>query len=324
MNPTRNTLEEQAPEIARLFSANSPIQPDEVTPQSNKHALFVCPKGHTWNARISSVYNGTRCVYCSNLKVLSGFNDLATLRPELLSLFSDSNVNAPDLTLATGSKDLIWECAKCEQAWTAKARNIKSFKNACPYCNGRKVLPGYNDFATVCPSGAKLWSHHNTCEASEVLPCSNTVRLFVCPKHGEWKAPPNRITSGSRCRKCTLPRSKGELELADWLTTVCTIEISARNVAPGFEADCYIPGKNVAIEFNGVYWHSDKVMLQRREMTAYEYHRRKTQAFKDVGIMLLFVWEDDWMEQRETIINALCRVFTGDEPDSILTTLSKG
>lgn len=320
----RRTLQEQAPEIAEMIADVSPIKATEVTPQSNKKALFVCAIGHSWEARIASVYNGSRCPYCAGLKVLPGFNDLATMRPELLSMFDPTNLRPPEYTLGAGSKNIQWSCSICNGVWSSQARNIRTAESACPYCNRRLVLPGYNDFATICPRGAKLWSPRNFCSASEVLPYSNTVRLFVCDKHGEWKAPPNRITSGSGCKKCTQVRSKGEIELADWLTTFGTLEISVRNIASGFEADCYIPEKNIAIEFNGVYWHSDKVMLQCREMTAYEYHKRKKQAFKDVGVMLLFVWEDDWMNQHEAVETALSHVFAGGEPDSVLTTLSKG
>ena len=40
--------------------------------------------------------------------------------------------------------------------------------------------------------------------------------------------------------------------------------------------------------------------------------------------MLLFVWEDDWMNQHEAVETALSHVVAGGEPDSILMTLSKG
>lgn len=52
----------------------------------------------------------------------------------------------------------------------------------------------------------------------------------------------------------------------------------------------YIPSKQVAIEFNGVYWYSqvDK-----------NYHLRKTEECEKLGIRLLHIWEDLWISKKE-------------------------
>lgn len=56
------------------------------------------------------------------------------------------------------------------------------------------------------------------------------------------------------------------------------------------ELDIYIPSKKVAIEYNGIYWHSlnDKY-----------YHLYKTQSCEKLGIRLIHVWEDLWLSKKD-------------------------
>ena len=62
------------------------IKPNEISTGSKKKVNWICNKGHKY---IKSVYDKTHgtncCPYCSNKKVLKGYNDLTTTNPELLS-----------------------------------------------------------------------------------------------------------------------------------------------------------------------------------------------------------------------------------------------
>ncbi|WP_243024395.1 zinc-ribbon domain-containing protein [Clostridium sp. AM48-13] len=47
--------------------------------------IWRCEKGHEWEAAVKSrTINRTGCPYCSHNKVLAGFNDLATLLPDIM------------------------------------------------------------------------------------------------------------------------------------------------------------------------------------------------------------------------------------------------
>lgn len=56
------------------------------------------------------------------------------------------------------------------------------------------------------------------------------------------------------------------------------------NYRDGKEIDVYIPSKNIGIEIDGVYWHSEKF----RDST---YHINKTDYFKEKGITILHFWD---------------------------------
>lgn len=67
---------------------NGLLTPYDVTPGSGKKVWWKCSLGHEWQATIGSRVNGNGCPYCSNQRVLIGFNDLATTNPELLTTLS--------------------------------------------------------------------------------------------------------------------------------------------------------------------------------------------------------------------------------------------
>lgn len=56
------------------------------------------------------------------------------------------------------------------------------------------------------------------------------------------------------------------------------------------EIDIYLPELGLGFEFNGLWWHSSKYKEKA-------YHRKKTQHFKDQGIRIIHLWEDDWIEK---------------------------
>jgi len=64
-------------------------------------------------------------------------------------------------------------------------------------------------------------------------------------------------------------------------------ETSNRSLLSPKELDIYIPEHNVAIEYNGVYWHSD---VYKDKI----YHQQKALACKEIGILLIHVYEDQW------------------------------
>lgn len=62
---------------------NGSLVPSDASAGSFQKAWWLCELGHSWEAVISSRTKGNGCPYCANRIVLPGFNDLATLYPEL-------------------------------------------------------------------------------------------------------------------------------------------------------------------------------------------------------------------------------------------------
>lgn len=77
----KNDLETVNPELAAQWhpTKNGELTPDDVAPMSDKKVWWLGKCGHEWQAEISSRTQGHGCPYCSNQKILSGYNDLATV-----------------------------------------------------------------------------------------------------------------------------------------------------------------------------------------------------------------------------------------------------
>ena len=92
---------------------------------------------------------------------------------------------------------------------------------------------------------------------------------------------------------CVKSTSSGEREVHDFCKTIC--DATQHNVTiHGHSIDIFIPDKNLAIEFNGLYWHSEKY----RNKT---YHQKKKLDLLQNGINLLHIWEDDWKNKKSLI-----------------------
>ncbi len=61
-----------------------------------------------------------------------------------------------------------------------------------------------------------------------------------------------------------------------------------------FEIDIYLPELKIGFEFNGLYWHSEKYKNKN-------YHLDKSNYFKEKGIRIIHIWEDDWAFKQEII-----------------------
>lgn len=96
--------------------------------------------------------------------------------------------------------------------------------------------------------------------------------------------------------------SKGEKELYDYIVSIINGDVlrGGRSVIAPKELDIYIPEKKIAIEFNGVYWHTlDKVNGDKN------YHYDKWKMCADKGIQLITIWEDEWRDKQEIVKSML-------------------
>jgi len=71
-----------------------------------------------------------------------------------------------------------------------------------------------------------------------------------------------------------------------------------RKVLLGKELDIYLPDYNIAIEFNGLYWHSELYKDKK-------YHLDKKERCLERGINLIHIWEDDWLYKKHIVKSRL-------------------
>ena len=134
--PGETDLASQYPELAKEWHpTKNKVSPTEVMPRTHKKAWWVCAKGHEWEAVIGSRVSGVGCPYCANKKVLKGFNDLATINPELAKEWHPSKngeLSAEDVTPASGEK--VWWICSYGHEYQAQVCARKA-GSGCPKCS---------------------------------------------------------------------------------------------------------------------------------------------------------------------------------------------
>ena len=104
-------------------------------PRTHKKAWWICEKGHEWEAVIGSRISGVGCPYCANKKVLKGYNDLATIDPELAKEWHPSkngSLTAADVTPASGVK--VWWICPYGHEYQTQVCSRKA-GSGCPKCS---------------------------------------------------------------------------------------------------------------------------------------------------------------------------------------------
>lgn len=189
------------------FEKNNPLCPENVTRSSEKIVWWKCEKGHEWQ---QSVLNRTKhensaCPYCSNRKVLIGYNDFATMNPNLLLEWDyekNSNIN-PSTILNGTNKKVWWICDKKHSYEASISNRVKG--TGCPYCVGQKVLKGYNDLATTNPELLSEWDYEKNKISPDCISSGSGKSVWwICKKGHSWKSIiSNRTKNGKRgCPYC--------------------------------------------------------------------------------------------------------------------------
>lgn len=281
---------------------------EEVSENSGFMAWWLCSKNpaHEWSATVGNraAKSGTGCPFCANKRIIAGENSLVHVSPEIAAEWHPDNRVRPDEVAPASNTPVMWLCL-VGHVWTTSPSQRTVKGRGCPVCANQMVLVGFNDLATTNPSLVAEWAD------SDVLPTdvtrgSNFKALWRCSARGhEWRTSVSSRT-GARpngCPECNASTfsSKFEKEIKAFVGSILPgvpVQSTRRGLISNGrfdELDIFIPSLGVAIEANGVYWHSEAAGKDR------DYHLRKREACERAGIQLIQVWEDDWANRRETV-----------------------
>lgn len=200
-----NDLASQRPELADEWSErNAPLRPDKVMVFSNQKAWWRCKLGHEWNTLISTRAGGSKCPYCSGLKLMKGFNDLSSCYPELSREWSEKNGRLlPEDVNERSTKNVWWKCGTCGHEYKAVIKSrVHGLK--CPVCTQRAVLAGYNDLSTTDPELVLEWDYDaNERKPTEISRLSQYPVWWKGACGHKWKDKVfSRAVEGARCIYC--------------------------------------------------------------------------------------------------------------------------
>ncbi|WP_176761873.1 zinc-ribbon domain-containing protein [Pseudobutyrivibrio sp. YE44] len=223
----KKSLLSEYPEVAKewAYDLNEDVRPEDVAPQSNKKYWWKCNKGHAYQCAVTkrtSRNNG--CPFCSNHQVLAGFNDFASLNPDLMDEWLWEENDKADINpeaITSGSATVAWwKCKTCGSTWQASIVNRARKGSGCPYCANLRVKKGFNDLLSQRPEIAGEWDYEKNGELlpDEIVYASAKKVWWKCKDCGNsWHISPNNRTK-TGCPYCQNLRIKvGYNDLA----TVC-------------------------------------------------------------------------------------------------------
>lgn len=295
-----NDLATKFPEIIKEwnYEKNKDLSPKTIGSGTAKKVWWKCSLGHEWEASVRKRTNyGRNCPYCSNRKLLIGFNDLESQKPEVATEWDyEKNHPLKPSELTKRSRKSVWWICKLGHSWFVAPDN-RSHNEQCPYCVNKKILIGYNDLATTHPELIAEWNDEK--DMKEFTYGADYKAQWRCINSHIWKATISSRTGKDKngCYECSILKASSQLEreLQDFVSKIIDDDIifNSRKIIPPKEIDIFISEKNIALEFNGTYWHSEKGGKDS------EYHAKKFESCSKKSIRLFSIWSDAW--EGETI-----------------------
>ena len=135
----------------------------------------------------------------------------------------------------------------------------------------------------------------------------NEWRCLTCEKIFTGKIDNGQVP---RCPIC-FPKLKGisfvETKLFNSLKFKDKIQ-SSKNLIPPLEIDIVIPSKKLAIEINGIYWHSETQGKDEK------YHLNKTNRCYQEGFNLLHFYDVEIIEKKEIVLSMIYDLANENKP----------
>jgi hypothetical protein len=136
--------------------------------------------------------------------LIKGKTDLRTMFPNIADQWDEvknGNLTPEDVQPASGKK--VWWVCSLGHSWQAVISSRTAGKG-CPYCAGRKVLPGFNDLQTVNPELTSQWNYekNGTLFPTAVTGMSHRKVWWTGVCGHVWRAKIANRSNGNGCPYC--------------------------------------------------------------------------------------------------------------------------
>ena len=248
-----------------------------------------CPSGHIWSTKWANWRQGNRCGICN------GHNK------QEFSEIKESIESEIGYKVASKSSDDIKATSKIKvicpngHQFTTTYRHWKNRGQRCRKCHiDNNVKWDLNEIK-------EIMLHDGYTVISAQYIDTQSKMEFVCDKGHKYISTWESFSRGHRCHRCGINKPHRELIEFFELYKLSPV-INDRSVLDQLELDLYFPEQKIAIEYCGLYWHSEKWLNS-------SYHLNKLNKCTNLGIRLFTIFEDEWLEKKEIIKSILLSKF---------------
>ncbi|HEC67144.1 MAG TPA: hypothetical protein ENI23_17845 [bacterium] len=253
---------------------------------------FKCPLGHIHAVSLKDFRTGVRCGVCAG-KYIS--------KEEKVLSFTKEGYRVVNVAAWDRDKSTVI-CLK-GHLWKVTRDNFVRQGRRCGVCAGRyiSIEEVKEEFYS---GGLEL--------LSTTYVNNRTPLKFRCigKSHVHYIALDN-FRNGQRCGRCFDRVSSPEKDILKFLKVQfpllkCTT--SERGIIPPYELDIFFLKKNLAIEYCGLYWHSENGGRKNKN-----YHQNKMLRCHEKGIRLITIFEDEYLEDREGVLKRLFSILSNPQ-----------
>lgn len=296
--------------------------PDTVGLASNYKVWWVCPDcGKSYQRSPNSQSKSKHlCFDCSvksradtraRTSVVESFQDRF---PELVSAFMvEKNGVLPSEIAFSSSRKYWFKCPECGCEFEKRPTSISSMGSWCPQCAKKNrtkkhlvnALKKDGCFLEVAPHLIDEWDgdRNKGIDPHSLLKGSEVKVWWKCKYHNSYfMSIKNRTLRHLGCPKCNECRTTSfpEKVLKYYLEKVTTVDVQKK--IGRMRLDLFLPDFNVAIEYDGAFYHDTDYGKDRDE--------RKDNLCKEMSIDVIHIKEkdyktDDFSQMIEDICNKL-------------------
>jgi hypothetical protein len=272
----------------------------EAYTSGNDSLLHKHSCGYEWKTRPNSLLSRKSCPVCSGKlkKTTETFREDLDLRRkgefELLSEYTNNKTK------------VLVKHRSCGHEWEVRPDSILSSSYGCPSCAAKIKSNKMKKY--VVDNSVKKTDEEYKEEVKKLVGDDYSVlgeytgafdkithRHVECGT--EYPVSPNKFLFGRRCPVCANNgTSELEKELHSYISSIYAGDVISNDttVLNGKELDVYVPGKKIAFEFDGLYWHSDDYKDKK-------YHINKTVESNKAGVRLIHIFEDEWLSRKDIV-----------------------
>lgn len=254
---------------------------------------IICPKHGEFLQSPNSHLQGIGCPMCA------GRNKTTQ---DIIKIFKDIHGDKYDYSKVKYVNNETKVCIICPEHgefWQTPHHHKNGI--GCPLCGIKKNSDARTYTSAQFIEKAKQ-VHGNKYDYSNTFYTKSREQItIICPKHGVFQQLPNDHLTGHGCPSCASTMSQPENDIICHLKNLGISNIVQRNrqVLNGQEIDIYLPDFKFAIEYNGLYWHSESKGKDKW------YHLNKTLNAQKKDITLIHIFEDEWLEHKDLILDKI-------------------
>ena len=150
--PEINSFAAVYPNLVKYWADSNERRADETFYNSSLWLNFICPVcGGEHGAYIDDFVVGESCPFCKGIRLSPETNSLKALHPDVVRRWGPNNTFGPETVFPTSWVWAKWICDTCTGEYNARIKDVVNGEDECPFCNGTKVLPGFNSFGDRHP-----------------------------------------------------------------------------------------------------------------------------------------------------------------------------